>query len=679
MLKRSTGAPGKATGTRLCAKRKNWDLSSARCSPTGSDILQRRFQGSARPDNEKGSDTPVAYAAAPVEQFGGRAPQNAAGHGHDRPRSSALDRVLFARPYVLIAADNSSPRRVDELAEAHEAVRRGEVASAAGRLRPGVLGVDIDPADVGADAVLGDVVAERFATWCTANRVPYLVRESGRPGGRHVVAVTSTPTVAEQWARLCAELESQYEVPVTDRAGMALRLLSAPHRTGLPAPVLGGTLTPSAAQEVIDGLPVTESTSGHCAPRPRRRQPARERRTGERDRTRSAREFGSACAMVRAGYTAAQAWRRQAQPGSKALERGELNWRKYVWLPAVTTVAAEEDVTEDEGWRRAQVACQVRCRQLGREGWRMAVWQPACEDAGRDRPRRYRVDDDDAENPQRAAEIDWTSRGLVAAAEDLLAARGVDARRRRSASTLLHTLAPVLVGDRAGSISHRALAERARLDPKTVRAALAVVVDAGVLTIARTYAGGNADCHQYGIGPAARSYVSAARTSSSPTSCSTPSPHPAGRANPSRLRQTHQDDRRTWRLRCELSTSTEATGENYRTSQHPAAKTLRSIRYQRQWWQSLPDAEQEARRAARRQVLRTLDTADVWTWLDWLVQRENIRMAADATAGGTGGTEEHRTLATAPVTVHRGLRDPNWRTGGTASTPSPTQPLPFAA
>ncbi|MFI6369141.1 winged helix-turn-helix domain-containing protein [Nocardia sp. NPDC050630] len=75
---------------------------------------------------------------------------------------------------------------------------------------------------------------------------------------------------------------------------------------------------------------------------------------------------------------------------------------------------------------------------------------------------------------------------------------------------------------RDGSISNRDLAERARLDPKTVRASIRRVINAGVLVVRHTYTGGPKDCHAYSIGPAAEPHIAAARAATSPTSCSTP-------------------------------------------------------------------------------------------------------------------------------------------------------------
>ncbi|WP_189062221.1 hypothetical protein [Longimycelium tulufanense] len=575
-----------------------------------------------------------------------------------------MDRVLFRAPFVLVAADNSSPQRVDSLDEARAAVRRGEAASVAGTLRAGVLAADVDPADAEVDPVLGDAVAEHLVAWCVARGIPYLVRESGRAGGRHVLAVTGSRAVACEWAQVCAEAGRRHGVPVMVRTGMALRLLSAPHRLGLQAPVVGGTLTPAAVLDVVE-----DQAAAHRAAVRRRLRPVPvRRRPGGRDTSRSGREFGQACAMVRAGYTAAQAWAVQNRPGSKAAERGELGWRRYVWLPAVVTVAAEEGVEEAEAWQRSQVACRSRCRMLGREGWRVRLWRPAQRDAERDRPRRYRVEDTapwGSTSAQRA-EIEAVRRGLLAVAEERLTAAGVRPQRRHSAAALLHALVPALV-QRDGSISVRDLALAARLDPKTVRAARDTLVEAEVITLPHRYQGGTDDCDRYALGPASQESVAAARTTAetSPTSCSTPPP--PGGASPRRLTREAQEARQLWRLRLTLSAATEATGETYAESQHPAAKTLRSLHYQRQWWRSRTPQQQKQRRAIRRRVLDKLSTVDLSAWLEWLARRELIANAADRIRAGTATTVDHETATNAPRTIHRGMRDPLWRTGGTPS------------
>jgi hypothetical protein len=230
----------------------------------------------------------------------------------------------------------------------------------------------------------------------------------------------------------------------------------------------------------------------------------------------------------------------------------------------------------------------------------------------------------------------------------------------------------VLLGDRAGSISVRDLAELARLDPKTVRATRDALISLAVLAVAHRYEGGAEDCHGYAVGPAAQSYIEAAQGAAgktSPTSCSTPPPTPTGHANVTRLRTRHANDRQLWRLRCTLSAATDTTGETYADSQHPAAKTLRSLHYQRQWWGSLSPEQQEQRRAERRRVLGQLDPAGLSAWLDWLARRELIRIAADHITAGTAVPVDHDAVTLAPLIVHRGMRDPQWRTGGTPSVP----------
>ncbi len=627
--------------------------------------MHDRSEDSAHPNAGPVTRHGVAYphgAAALPSAFDLRLADHAAvtaaaaderlGHEHIK----ALDRVLYVAPFVLIDADNTGSQTVRDLADARRALASGQASTIAGTLRPGIIGADVDPKS--ADAILGDICAEALVAWCITHELPYIVRESGRPGGRHLIAIAREQRHIAQWATLCARLSRKHRVVVDNRTGKALRLLSAPHRMGWHAPVIGATMT---TRDVLDANPLRAKPTKHTSPN-RSRRPA----AGNRDQSRSGREYGLACAMARLDYTADQAWSHESLIGGKSARKGELWWRRYLWMPAVTTVAAERDLNEDEAWRRAQAASPLGCRKLGRSGW-IGLWRRALAEAATARPRRYRIDSAELDEAD-ATRIDAVRRGLAAAAAAAPAIRKARPQRRNSVAALLHALAPAIVR-RGGSISGRALAERSRLDTHTVRAALSLAVDAGVLIVAREYAGGANDCRAYAPGPEAERFIEMAEsTETSPTSCSTPPP--TGRCDPHLQHRRHTRDRTTWRLRCELLPLL-SPGESFAHSSHPPAKALRSLWFQRRWWRSLSADEQAERRSQRRQLLREMEPVDTFAWFDWLAKRERIANAADRVAHGEGSTADEKLLSAVPHAMHRGMRDPCWRTGGTPGTEQP--------
>lgn len=571
----------------------------------------------------------------------------------------ALDSVLFIGRYVLIAADNSSPARVATLEQARLAVSENTARTVAGRLVDGLLAADIDAEC----PITGDACAEALVAWCIQHSLPYVLRDSGRAGGRHVIAViTNSKVPVRQWARLCRKLARIHGTVVQDRSGQHLRLLAAPHRIGLPAPVVACTATPA---DVIDAVRITQRAKGSWRAR-RRTGRAGGGQSGS-DHTRSAREFGATCAMARAGWTARQAWQAIRRLDGKSAERGERWWRRYMWLSAVTIVCAEEGLGEDAAWERARKACSAACLAHGRDWWRKGKWAAAVAEAETDRPRRRRLEDMDpvaaeASLPlELAAELAAVRTGLSDAVTAVLG--GLHPQRRRSVRVTLDALARVLV-TRSGSVSGRDLAMLSRQDRKTVRRALAEALAAGLVVQTHTYAGGATDCDSWGVGPRAIDHITAAQSAVSPTRCTTPAPQ-HGRANPARLHRESVRERRAWALRCDALAAL-APGERLADSRHPAAKLLRSLHHQRTWWRNLSAEEQQVRREARQAVVRRLDRADRSAWVSWLSRREEICAAADRLLTHQADDETLRTVLAAPLTVHRGMADPRWRTGGTA-------------
>lgn len=531
-----------------------------------------------------------------------------------------------------------------DLDSARAALASGVAATIGGRLADGVYGADID-AD---DPVLGDAAAEALVAWCVRQGLPYLVRDSGRPGGRHVIAVlTHTRVKAAAWAKLCAEVADQLGVSVTDRTGQVLRLPTAPHRRGLPAPVLSCTITPAMVMD----RPATRG------PHRRSGRPRSGSGAGS-DVSRSEAEFGLTCALARAGYDAESAWREVQGRGGKSAERGRDWWVRFMWVVAVTIAAAEEGLDESAAWQRVRSVCP----RIERRWW-APVWARARAEAKLERPRRRRIGDTATTDAGQLQQIEDIQAGFATAVDALT---GVDPRRRRSVAAALHALSAALV-TRGGSMSTRDLSVRSRLDLATVRRALATAIEHGLITRVHEYAGGATDCHAYALGPATTAVIPSPGTSS----LTRGTPHPHGTACPQRLRRTYQRDRLRWRLRCDVLASL-APGERLADSQHPAAKTLRSLHVQRLWWTSQTRDQQEARRTARRAVLAELHRSQRSAWLDWLHTRADITGAADRLLTRQARPADAVLVSTAPAMLHRGLADTSWRAGSRYTPPATT-------
>src|SRR5690606_13978887 len=434
------------------------------------------------------------------------------------------------------------------------------------RLADCARGVDID-AD---DPVLGDAAAEKLVAWCVEHGLPYLLRESGRPGGRHVITVVDRDdSPVEEWSELCSRIADQFGISIGDRTGQVLRLPTAPHRRGLPAPVLSCTITPAMVQDLLSA----------SAPR-RRSGSSRRLNTGG---SRSEVEFGLTCALARADRDIEVAWREISVRGGKSAERGREWWIRYMWVTAVSIAAAEAGLDEPAAWQRVRKACP----QIRRCRW-TDIWRKACVEAKQDRPRRRRITGTGTPTltPEQSAKLTALRARFATAVSSLT---GVDPRRRHSVNALLHALSIALVM-RGGSMSTRCLSLAAQLDLSTVRKALATAIEHGLLVRVHEYAGGSADCAAYAVGPAVADHTDESELSS--LTRGTPHP-PTGSACSIRLRRTYQHDRHVWRLRHDVL-ATLAPEERLADSQHPAAKTLRSLHFQRVWWTSQTSEQQQA-------------------------------------------------------------------------------------
>ena len=572
-----------------------------------------------------------------------------------------LDERLFSAPFVLVGPDNRSAREaVNDLPTARRILEsdRATVATIVGTLTGDSWAVDIDPLDVGADAEAGEAVAEAVARWCDQLGVPHVVRASGRPGGRHLVVVVAETLLAE-FRDVVSRAAEHHGAPATVRR--TLRLLGAPHRQGLDAPVLTCTLAG-------DDLP---------EPRARRRQPLnglvparrakRRRRNDPASDSRSEGEFGDACAWARAGWDHRRAWAQANQPGTKAAEMGERAWRRWIWCVAVTIAAAEQGVPEVEAWRRFQQASPQRGRHLGLPGWRR-YWHHAIAETGRARHRRTRTRRSTITRPTRTAEqqaADQAEQQLLSTALRQAAARAVaEAGRRpqfaRSLDAVLDVLATHLV-HRAGSLSVRTWAEHAQTDTKTVRRTRDFAAEHGIIHRAHAYAGGATDTDAWQPGPAAAQLIDQHRRETSPTRWYTTPAPPLGLATPANQRARHTRERRQWHLRCELAEHAQRTGERFAQSQHPAARVLRSLWFQRTWWNRLTPDQQKHRIRQCQNRLGAMHRTERRAWLTWLNHRSALSTAADRLIHHAEQPGDLNLLVNAPATVHIGQRAACWR------------------
>ncbi|MEU8901259.1 hypothetical protein AB0C65_35700 [Nocardia sp. NPDC048505] len=564
--------------------------------------------------------------------------------------------MTYRGSWLLIGANN---RRFGKPLRSLDALRcklaQGEGATAAASLAEGIIAADIDAED----PMIGDIIAEAFVAWCVRHKLPYLVRDSGRPGGRHVIAaITHHRVDPAEWRTLCRELAGRYQVVVDDRTNKALRLLTAPHRLGLPSAVLSCTLTPG---HVLDARNLytgtvrkdgTKTKAGKGKDRIRRKSTA-----GVADQTRSGREFRVAMVLARRGYTAEEAWvelGHQLPETAKAFEQGRDWWLRYVWLIAITNVAAEQGRTAERAWATVTTQSLDGC---GRDWWD-GQWELSLEEAALDRPRAKRLPGELAPTALEAADPvrdEQMRRGLAEAVEATLI--GVDPRRRRSVLIMLCALVPALLV-RDGSMSMRQIAERGHISLSTVEIAIATAIKYGLLAVARPYPGGSKACQSYVLGRAALRFVRRAVQISRDTSCSSPAPRPLGRRCPAKLATLHASQRADWTPRADLLASL-APGERLATSQHPTAKLLRSRWAQKRWWASKSAAEQAARLKVRRAELDQLHPTARSGWLSWLTHRADIDAAAERllAVAPEPAPEAAEILAGAPKTYHRGLQD----------------------
>ncbi|WP_441296377.1 hypothetical protein [Amycolatopsis sp. CA-126428] len=465
---------------------------------------------------------------------------------------SRLDQALFGAPFIVIDADNNAHTIAYRLDDAVETLNTDGAARAiVGTLEPAFLAIDIDPGDTDAGDDAGEAVAEQLLLWADRYGLPWLRRASGRPGHTHLV-IKTPPSLREELLRTVRTIATRQTVSATVRS--TLRLTSSPHRHALPSPVMSCTLTTTDIP-----APVTSGA-------PRATRPARRRESSKRSRSED--EYGHALALARAGYTTAQAWAFANLTGTKAREIGKKAWRRWFWAPATTIAAAEGGLTEQQAWHLFRQASPTQAAHVGRDTWRRIRWLPALREAAESRPRRRRLgtpragDRQNEPSPRQLRHV----RAVLHAAVDKHLARGTSAAVRTgtiigvrisSLRAVLDAFAHAVLATR-GSISIRHWAERAGLDPKTVRRARDAALKLGILKRVHRYTGGETDCDAFVM----REDAAAApdRELTSPT-LYTPT---HGQADTLRLRTQHQRDRNQFALNRNLRVTTPEIGY-----QHP--------------------------------------------------------------------------------------------------------------
>ncbi len=449
---------------------------------------------------------------------------------------SRLDQAVFGAPFIVIDADNHAHTITRRLDDAATILTTDDAARAiVGTLRPPLLAIDIDPEDTGAHADAGEAVAEQLLLWADRYGLPCLRRASGRPGHTHLV-IKTPPCLRQELQRVVYAVATRHNVSATVRS--TLRLTSSPHRHRLPSPILSCTLRTSDVPELVT------STA------PRVIRPTHRR--GNSNVSRSEREYGHALALARAGHTTAHAWAFANLAGTKAREIGQQAWRRWFWAPATTIAAAERGLTEQQAWDLFHQASPTQAAHVGQDAWRRNRWLPAVREAAEPRPRRRRLGPPQAANHQNEPsprQLRHIRAALKAAVDGRLAREaGSAARTGTIAGVRISSLRAALdafahaVLTTRGSISIRHWAERANLDPKTVRRARDAALELGILKRVHKYTGGETDCDAFMLTESATGNPNTELTSPTPY---TPS---LGQADPLRLWSQHQRDRRQFAM-----------------------------------------------------------------------------------------------------------------------------------
>jgi len=574
-----------------------------------------------------------------------------------------VDHALFRAPFVLVAKNNKSVGTVATLDDAHRALAgQGDVATYVATLESAYLGMDIDPSDRQTDPEAGEAASDALVSWCERRGLAWLRRVSGRHGHRHIVA--KIPQDLREALRVVArDIAGHHGVSITVRS--SLRPLRAPHRLGLPATMIDGTVDQSdfvSRNLPRPGLSVTAARHSSWT-KPRGQQVRRSPK-----HSRSEEEFGETLARIRAGWDEAASWTAVNRQGSKAAEVGRHAWRRWVWAPAVTLVDAERNVHERHAWENFCRASSEQGRHLGYDGWFQSRWLPAVAEAARDRPRRLRTSPGgnpasressrQQDDQSLCREVETVARVLVLVARERAAARGrlLGGVKLETLCIAVAALAKPIVA-REGSISVRSWAEAALLDPKTIRRARDAAVELGLIWQSRAYQGDAADCDAWlPTADVAKTIEQWCRGDNSPTGRYAPHRDQVGRADPMRLKRTHADERCRWLLWLTERVSRLKMVFRLNDEQLATSQVVAAIARQRKWWKSLSVEEKECRRRLRRKIIGRMPVGVRARWLVWLRRRKDIVAAGDRVLTDCASAADWTVLRGASNAIHLGLR-----------------------
>lgn len=281
------------------------------------------------------------------------------------PTWSDLDLLLFDGGWFVLDADNQRVAgvRPATLSKGLAMLGSGRVATVVGRLRPGVVAVDID-----LTGERGHAVAELIAAWCRREGLWHVVRPSGGADGRtHIF--TACGLRREHLEAHVDSLRSSFGVSarmidVRD----AIRPLSAPHRNGgHPAPLGDAAQALRLLRAALKALEAASRPVAAAPPSPTRAEPLQPRRqrrrrdlppewsrylaTGlrpplsqnARDRSGSTYEHLATARMLQAGWTPIEAWSAISQAHPDAMPRARGSWTRWVRHVWNVAVAADDD------------------------------------------------------------------------------------------------------------------------------------------------------------------------------------------------------------------------------------------------------------------------------------------------------------------------------------------------
>ena len=243
-------------------------------------------------------------------------------------------------------------------------IGQGPAAALMGTLRPGIRAVDVD-----LDDPLASQARNRLLGWAADRGYATVTRPSGKPGHVHVLIAGLAPddvTLDRRCAQLRSELHAGAYDRIDPRRSRTLRTLTSPHRHRLPAGTIVGDVaafTVAAAAAIaahesagwsrpagLGGRADLEDAALAPRPRPYRQLPGHVQQymdTGQTwplragaDTSRSTFEAIATASMVRAGWTADEAWTAivTAHPASMVRARGRggrRRWVRHVWNRAV--------------------------------------------------------------------------------------------------------------------------------------------------------------------------------------------------------------------------------------------------------------------------------------------------------------------------------------------------------